>query len=110
MADSGITLRRDAAALVMAVNSAALGILAGSNGHVEWSISIGYGPAALAVIGLLLRRVAPAISTALIVVAALASAVWFWLIYPVVLSLVVIGVELSRPRGPITMGTARPSA
>ena len=91
--------------VALAINSLLMGVLAGSNGYTWWAIGIGFVPAALLLIGLAMRNRRRDVATALLVVASVAAAFWFWMIYPVVLALVVVfgGFAAAKigPPGPV---------
>jgi hypothetical protein len=78
----------EATTVVLAINSIVFGFLFGS--ELVWAFAIGFIPGVLLLVGLRIRSQNRGLATALIVVASLAAAVAFWMIYPVVLALVVI--------------------
>ncbi len=80
----------EATVVVLAANSVAFGVIAAGNGHPEWAIITGFIPAALLPTGLVLRGKWRGGATAMVVVASLAAAAWFWMVYPIVLAAIVI--------------------
>lgn len=80
----------ETAVAVLAVNSIIFGLLAAGSDHPYWAIATGFGPAALLVMGLALRGRWRAGATAMLIVASLAAATWFWMVYPAALAAIVI--------------------
>ncbi len=79
-----------AAAAALAVSSVLLGVIALGNGHTEWAIATGFAPAVLLLAGTLLVDRWRSGATAMIVVASLGASIWWWMVYPVALAVVVI--------------------
>jgi hypothetical protein len=95
------------AVAVLAVNSVIFGVLAIGSDHTGWAIATGFGPAVLLVIGLALVGRWRVGATVILIVASLAAATWFWMVYPAVLAgIVVIGGLNSGHIGPIRPQTA----
>ena len=80
----------ETAVAALAANSILFGVIAASTDHTKWAIATGFAPAALLLIGLLLRSRWRLGATAMLIVASLAAASWFWMIYPAVLAAIVI--------------------
>ena len=80
----------ETAVAALAANSILFGVIAASTDHTKWAIATGFAPAALLLIGLLLRGRWRLGATAMLIVASLAAASWFWMIYPAVLAAIVI--------------------
>ncbi len=76
--------------VLLAVNSVVFGILAINSDHMTWAVATGFVPAVLLLIGLALRNSQRVAATTLLMVASIAAALWFWMIYPIILALVVI--------------------
>ena len=76
--------------LLLAVNSVVFGFLFRDSGNLGWAIAIGFVPGVVLLLGLGLRENNRTLATVLITGASIASAVAFWMIYPVVLALMVI--------------------
>jgi len=74
--------------LLFAINSLLVGVLIGS--QFNWAIPFGYLPGVLLLAGLRIRSDHRAVATGLIVVASVAAAFAYWMVYPVVLAAVVI--------------------
>ena len=70
------------------------GVVAAGNGHTKWAIATSFAPAVLLVTGLAMRGHRLSGATAMVIVASLAAAAWFWMIYPIVLAAIVIGGRL----------------
>ncbi len=76
--------------VLLAVNSIVFGILAINSDHMTWAVTTGFVPAVLLLLGLTLRNSQRVAATTLLTVASVAAALWFWMIYPIILALVVI--------------------
>ena len=76
--------------VVLAANSVVFGVIAAGNGYPEWAIATGFAPAALLLAGLAVRGRWRSGATAMVIVASVAAAAWFWMIYPPVLAAIVI--------------------
>jgi hypothetical protein len=86
----------EVAVVALAANSVVFGVLATGNGHPGWAIATGFAPAALLLTGLALRGRWRSGATAMVIVASLAAAAWFWMVYPAVLAAIVIGGGLAN--------------
>jgi len=96
----------EATVFVMAANSIVLGVVATGNDHPKWAIATGFAPALLLVSGLALRGRLRSAATAMVVVASLAAAAWFWLVYPIVLAaIIIIGGLVNGEIGPARVET-----
>ena len=97
---SGIRTSRwwEIAVAALAANSIVFGVIAAGNGHPELAIVTGFIPAALLAAGLALRGQWRSGATAMVVVASLAAAAWFWMIYPAVLAAIIIIGGLAEGR------------
>ncbi len=87
--------------VVLAANSIMFGVIAVGNGSLKWAIAINFAPAALLLTGLAVRGRWRSGATAMVIVASVAAAAWFWMIYPIVLAaIVIIGGFVSGEIGP----------
>ncbi len=75
--------------VLLAVNSVVFGFLAINSDRPEWAITM-FVPAFLLLVGLALRSSQRLAATILLTGASVAAALWFWMIYPIVLALVVV--------------------
>ena len=78
----------EAVTVVLAINSVVFGFMFGS--QFGWAIGAGFAPGLLLLVGLRLRPQSRGLATVLIIVASMAAAVAYWMIYPVVLALVIM--------------------
>ena len=87
--------------VVLAANSIMFGVIAAGNAHPKWAIATGFAPAALLLTALALRGRWRSGATTIVIVASVAAATWFWMIYPIVLAaIVIIGGFVSVEIGP----------
>ena len=87
--------------VVLAANSVVFGVLAAGNDYPKVAIGTGFAPAALLLAGLAVRGRWRSGSTAMVIVASVAAAAWFWMIYPMVLAaVIIIGGLVSGEIGP----------
>ena len=78
------------AVAALALNSAIFGVLFTSNDHLGWGVAVGFVPAVLLGIGLLVHTRWRSLATIMIIVGgALASIAW-WVLYTVGLALVIV--------------------
>jgi hypothetical protein len=89
--------------VLLAVNSVVFGFLAINRDRPGWAIAM-FVPAALLMVGLAIRSSQRVAATILLTGASVAAAIWFWMIYPVVLALVVVVGGFSSGK----IGTQRP--
>jgi hypothetical protein len=75
--------------VLLAVNSVVFGFLAINSDRPGWAIAM-FVPAVLLLVGLAIRSSHRVAATILLTGASVAAAIWFWMIYPVVLALVVV--------------------
>jgi hypothetical protein len=86
--------------VLLAVNSVVFGFLAINSDRPGWAIAM-FVPAVLLLMGLAIRSSQRLAATILLTGASVAAAIWFWMIYPIVLALiVVVGGFRSRKIGP----------
>jgi len=81
----------EAIVVLYAVTQTVMGVVVANNGHPGWAIGIGFVPAALLLVGLVLRRRQRGMATALIVLGSLIPGVAFWTMYPFVVAAIIIG-------------------
>ena len=95
----------DTSVVLLAVNSVVFGFLAINSDRPEWAITM-FVPAVLLLVGLAIRSSQRVAATILLTGASAAAAIWFWMIYPIVLALVIlvggfrsgkIGLERTQP-------------
>ena len=92
--------------VVLAANSIMFGVIAAGNDHPEWAIATGFAPAALLLTALALRSRWRSGATTIVIAASLAAAMWFWMIYPIVLAaIVIIGGLVRGEIGPAPVQT-----
>ena len=77
--------------ILYAIVQVVFGVVILGNNHPGWAIVIGFGPAALLLGGLVLRQRQRGLATALIVVGSLLPGIAFWMMYPFVVAVIVIG-------------------
>ena len=75
--------------VLLGVNSVAFGFLAINSDRPGWAIAM-FVPAILLLVGLAIRSSQRLAATILLTGASVAAALWFWMIYPIVLALVVV--------------------
>lgn len=96
----------EATVVLLAANSIFFGVIAANNDQPQWAILSGFVPAGLLLAGLALRNTWRTAATVIIVVASLAAAAWFWMIYPAVLAaFVIIGGIAKHKIGPKRLQT-----
>jgi hypothetical protein len=75
--------------VLLAMNSVVFGFLAINSDHPGWAIAM-FVPAVLLLVGLAIRSNQRVAATILLTGASVAAALWFWMIYPIVLALVIV--------------------
>ena len=75
--------------VLLGVNSVVFGFLAINSDRPGWAIAM-FIPAFLLLVGLAIRSRQRLAATVLLTGASVAAAIWFWMIYPIVLAVVVV--------------------